>query len=355
MYTFEDAGGRSLTLRPEGTAPVCRAYLEHGMHKLAAAGEALVPVELLPLREPQAGRYRQFWQVGAEAIGSDDPAVDAEAIVLLHTLLGELDVQGPAPAPGLARAASTRAPTYRERLHGLPARARRPAVSDDVRERIDLNPLRAFDADDPGTQEVMRDAPLLLDELERRGPRALRRGLRAPATPPASTTRSTPRSCAASTTTRARSSSSPPTRSARRAASAAAGATTASSSSSAARRRPAWAGPRASSGCCWPPASGPRARAGRRPLRRLRGPRACEAFALAAEARAAGPGRPAGARRALAQGPAQAGGPRRRALRCHPGRRRHGAARTWSPASRRRVECARRPSSPRVIKGRHLR
>ena len=88
MYTFDDGGGRSLTLRPEGTAPVCRAYLEHGMHKLAAAGEALVPVELLPLRaRRRPGRYRQFWQVGAEAIGSDDPAVDAESILLLAELL----------------------------------------------------------------------------------------------------------------------------------------------------------------------------------------------------------------------------------------------------------------------------
>ena len=102
MYTFQDAGGRSLTLRPEGTAPVCRAYLEHGMHTLAQ------PVKLWYLgsyyrqEKPQAGRFRQFWQLGAEAIGSDDPAVDAEAIALLHVLLGELEVARPAPAPGLA-------------------------------------------------------------------------------------------------------------------------------------------------------------------------------------------------------------------------------------------------------------
>src|SRR6188472_363427 len=87
MFTFEDQGGRSMTLRPEGTAPVCRAYFEHGMHKLPQ------PVKLWYLsafyrhEAPQAGRYRQFWQVGAEAIGSDDPAVDAEIIVLLADLL----------------------------------------------------------------------------------------------------------------------------------------------------------------------------------------------------------------------------------------------------------------------------
>ena len=88
MYTFEDKAGRSLTLRPEGTAPVCRAYLEHGMHKLPQ------PVKLWYLRARSSatsarrpGRFRQFWQVGAEAIGSDDPAVDAELILLLAELL----------------------------------------------------------------------------------------------------------------------------------------------------------------------------------------------------------------------------------------------------------------------------
>src|SRR5437763_1686825 len=90
MYTFEDAGGRSLTLRPEGTAPVCRAYLEHGMHKLAQPVKLWYLSSFFRYERAQAGRYRQFWQVGAEAIGSDDPSVDAELIVLLHALLGEL-------------------------------------------------------------------------------------------------------------------------------------------------------------------------------------------------------------------------------------------------------------------------
>src|SRR3978361_17601 len=90
MYTFTDAGDRSLTLRPEGTAPVMRSYHEHGLHK------APQPVKLWYLgpyfrqEKPQAGRFRQFWQVGIEAIGSDDPGVDAEAIVLLHALITEL-------------------------------------------------------------------------------------------------------------------------------------------------------------------------------------------------------------------------------------------------------------------------
>jgi histidyl-tRNA synthetase len=163
MYTFEDAGGRSLTLRPEGTASVVRAYAEHGLHK------APQPVKLWYLgpffrqEKPQAGRFRQFWQVGAEAIGSDDPAVDAETIVLLHTLVRELGVEGVRLRLGSLGTPATRA-DYRDRLVAH-LRANEDRLSGEVRARIDLNPLRAFDADDPGTREVMRDAPLLLDHL----------------------------------------------------------------------------------------------------------------------------------------------------------------------------------------------
>jgi histidyl-tRNA synthetase len=163
MYTFQDAGGRSLTLRPEGTAPVCRAYLEHGMHTLAQPVKLWYLSSYFRQEKPQAGRFRQFWQLGAEAIGSDDPAVDAELIVLLHTLLGELDVQGLRLRLGSLGSLEARA-AYRDRLTAyLHATAER--LSPDVRDRIDLNPLRAFDAKDRGTQEVMREAPLLLDSL----------------------------------------------------------------------------------------------------------------------------------------------------------------------------------------------
>ena len=109
MYTFPEDG---LTLRPEGTAPVCRAYLEHGMHKLPQ------PVKLWYLgayfrrERPQQGRFRQFWQIGAEAIGSDDPAVDAESILLLAEILEAIAARGlrlrisslghPRPAPSTA-------------------------------------------------------------------------------------------------------------------------------------------------------------------------------------------------------------------------------------------------------------
>jgi histidyl-tRNA synthetase len=163
MYTFQDAGGRSMTLRPEGTAPVCRAYLEHGMHKLAQPVKLWYLSSFFRQEKPQAGRFRQFWQLGVEAIGSDDPAVDAEVIVLLHALLGELDVRGLRLRLGSLGSIDARA-EYHDRLAAY-LHANEDRVSRDVRERIDLNPLRAFDAKDPGTQEVMRAAPRLLEAL----------------------------------------------------------------------------------------------------------------------------------------------------------------------------------------------
>ncbi|HUB74614.1 MAG TPA: histidine--tRNA ligase [Solirubrobacteraceae bacterium] len=164
MFTFEDQGGRSLTLRPEGTAPVCRAYVEHGMHKRRQPVKLWYLSSFYRHERAQAGRYRQFWQVGAEAIGSEDPALDAELIALLAALLAQSGVRGLR-----LRLASLGSPhsrlEYRERLQAH-LRAHQDELSEDVRQRIELNPLRAFDSDHPGTQAVMRSAPLLLDQLE---------------------------------------------------------------------------------------------------------------------------------------------------------------------------------------------
>ena len=85
MFTFEDQGGRSLTLRPEGTAPICRAYVEHGMHKRPQPVKLWYWGPFFRHEAPQAGRFRQFTQVGAEVLGSDDPLVDAEVIATLAT------------------------------------------------------------------------------------------------------------------------------------------------------------------------------------------------------------------------------------------------------------------------------
>src|SRR5215211_8478165 len=87
MFTFEDLGGRSVTLRPEGTAPIARAYLEHGMQQQPQPVKLWYAGPFFRHERPQAGRFRQFNQIGAEAIGSDSPLVDAELVMLLDELL----------------------------------------------------------------------------------------------------------------------------------------------------------------------------------------------------------------------------------------------------------------------------
>jgi histidyl-tRNA synthetase len=163
MYTFQDPGGRSLTLRPEGTAPVCRAYLDHGMHKLPQPVKLWYLSSFFRAEAPQRGRYRQFWQVGAEAIGSGLPEVDAELIVLLAELLeavGARDVHLHLSSLGTPEARAE----YREELIAY-LREHVDELSPDVRSRLELNPLRAFDAKDPGTIQTMIRAPKLLDRL----------------------------------------------------------------------------------------------------------------------------------------------------------------------------------------------
>jgi histidyl-tRNA synthetase len=164
MYTFEDAGGRSQTLRPEGTAPVARAYLEHGMHTAPQPVKLWYLSSFFRQEKPQAGRFRQFWQIGAEAIGSADPAVDAELILLLNAILEEIGVR-----EIQLRISSLGTPAardeYREHLQQH-LRAHADELSGEVRARIDLNPLRAFDSDHPGTKHVMASAPRLLDHLD---------------------------------------------------------------------------------------------------------------------------------------------------------------------------------------------
>jgi histidyl-tRNA synthetase len=163
MFTFEDKGGRSVTLRPEGTAPVCRAYLEHGMHKLAQPVKLCYGGPFFRHERPQAGRHRQFHQLGVEAIGTDSPLADAEAIVLLAELLAELGVPGVELRLGSLGSPDARA-AYLEELKAH-LRGSEGDLSKDVRERIELNPLRAFDADDEGTRGVMASAPKLVDRL----------------------------------------------------------------------------------------------------------------------------------------------------------------------------------------------
>jgi histidyl-tRNA synthetase len=163
MFTFEDKAGRSLTLRPEATAAMCRAYVEHGMHKLAQPVKLWTWGPFFRHEAPQAGRFRQFTQLDVEAIGSDEPSIDAELILLLAELIERAGAD-----PARLRLSSLGTPETRaDYIEELTAylREREGELSEDVRARLDQNPLRAFDADHAGTQAVMAHAPRLLDRL----------------------------------------------------------------------------------------------------------------------------------------------------------------------------------------------
>ena len=163
MFTFEDMGGRSLTLRPEGTAPVCRAYVEHGMHKRPQPVRLWYWGPFFRHEAPQAGRFRQLTQIGTEVLGSDDPAIDAEVIVLLADLLDKAGARELRLRISSLGTAETRR-EYAEELTQF-LRGRADELAPDVQARIDANPLRAFDSADPGTQAVMKEAPTLLERL----------------------------------------------------------------------------------------------------------------------------------------------------------------------------------------------
>ena len=127
MFTFEDKAGRSLTLRPEATAAFCRAYVEHGMHKLPQPVKLWTWGPFFRHEAPQAGRFRQFTQLNVEALGSDDPSIDAELILLL----GEI-VERAGAGPARVRHLEPRHPETRARLprgaEALSARARGRAL-----------------------------------------------------------------------------------------------------------------------------------------------------------------------------------------------------------------------------------
>jgi len=163
MYTFTDKGDRSLTLRPEGTAPICRAYVEHGMHKLPQPVKLWYYCPMFRYEKPQAGRYREHYQIGAEAIGSADPAVDAEVVVMLAAIFTELGVEGVTLNMNSMGDAKCR-PAYVEKLRDY-LRGHEGELCGDCLERIDVNPLRAFDCKVESCRAVLDEAPRISDHL----------------------------------------------------------------------------------------------------------------------------------------------------------------------------------------------
>lgn len=163
MYTFEDKGGRSLTLKPEGTAPVVRAFVQHGMHKLPQPVKLWYYERMYRFERPQAGRYREHYQLGCEALGSVDPALDAEAIMMLSSLYESLkvpDVELRLSSMGCPECR----PGYRERLQGF-LDQNLGELCPECRERAAINPLRVFDCKNERCIAILAAAPKLVDNL----------------------------------------------------------------------------------------------------------------------------------------------------------------------------------------------
>ena len=166
MYTFTDRGDRSLTLRAEATAPIVRAYLQHGLHREPQPQKLYTLQTNYRYGRPQKGRYREFWALDVESIGSDDPACDAEVIHLYDVLLGRLGIDDYRLEVNSIGDAACR-PAYLEKLR--PWLAQHAADLDEpTREQAERNPLRALDnlaAKPAAVQEALRQAPAIGDSL----------------------------------------------------------------------------------------------------------------------------------------------------------------------------------------------
>lgn len=163
MYTFLDHGDRSMTLRPEGTAPAARAFVEHGMHTRPLPVKLWYHWPMFRYESPQSGRYRQHHQLGVEAFGSDSPELDAEVIGVLATLYDELGLSGIELRLNSMGCRVCRGP-YTERLRAF-LRAHQAEMCGECNERLELNPLRSFDCKVPYCCEVMEGAPRLVEDL----------------------------------------------------------------------------------------------------------------------------------------------------------------------------------------------
>jgi histidyl-tRNA synthetase len=161
MYTFSDRGDRSVTLRPEGTAGVVRAVIEHGLDRGALPVKLCYAGPFFRYERPQAGRYRQLQQVGVEAIGVDDPALDAEVIAVADAGFRSLGLDGFRLEITSLGDESCR-PQYRELLQEFLFQL---DLDEETRRRAEINPLRVLDDKRPGVRAMTADAPVLLDHL----------------------------------------------------------------------------------------------------------------------------------------------------------------------------------------------
>jgi histidyl-tRNA synthetase len=164
MYSFSDRGGRELTLRPEGTAPVVRAYLEHGQAREPQPVKLWYFAPMFRYARAQRGRYREHWQFGVESLGSDDAAADAEVIALQASWFEELGLLGGLELELNSIGDPACRPAYRSLLVAYLERFR-GELSEDSRARLEINPLRIFDSKDEGDQRIVSGAPVITDHL----------------------------------------------------------------------------------------------------------------------------------------------------------------------------------------------
>ena len=162
-YTFQDRSGRSLTLRPEATAPICRAYLQHGMYREPQPQKLYTIGPMWRYDRPQKGRYREHWQLSVEAIGTDDPAVDAEVIQLYAELLSRLGVTRYTLELNSIGDQQCR-PAYVERLSEW-LDEHDPELDDEARAKRETTPLRVFDVKSERVQAVLAGAPKIGESL----------------------------------------------------------------------------------------------------------------------------------------------------------------------------------------------
>jgi histidyl-tRNA synthetase len=163
MYTFEDRGGRSLTLRPEATAPIVRAYLEHGMHRDPQPVKLYTVGTMYRYAAPQRGRYREHWQLSVEAIGTDDPAIDAELIALYADVLRRLNITKYELQLNSIGDRECR-PAYLERLESW-LDEHEADLDDDARHKRATSPLRVFDTKNDAVTSLLAEAPKIGDSL----------------------------------------------------------------------------------------------------------------------------------------------------------------------------------------------
>ncbi len=163
MYTFSDKGGTSMTLRPEGTAPVMRAFIQHKLYAKDPVSKLYYLGPMFRHERPQKGRYRQFHQIGAEVVGIDDPKIDAQVLAMLSHYFATTKIPDVALQINSLGCPECR-PTYREALTKF-LEQRLSALCADCQRRYTSNPLRVLDCKVPGCKEATIEAPAMLDNL----------------------------------------------------------------------------------------------------------------------------------------------------------------------------------------------